>query len=179
MVVKIMRYVIVCLIKGEALRFHEKLVEEVCEKFKVRPQRLPAHFTIKAPFEIEDVNEIINLTKSFCSKQSSAPMSISGFGCFRKNVVYMKVNMSGEGKHIVNSYMKELRKIPNLEWKANEKKEKVYHCTIVSKLEEAVFDQIYTDVNKQLCNFDLFFDNISILKWEKHGWVTFKEFKLS
>ncbi len=178
MVVKIMRYVIVCLIRGEALKFHEKLVEEVCEKFQVRPQKLPAHFTIKAPFKIEDANEIINLTKSFCSKQNSAPMSIKGFGYFRKNVLYMKVNMSDEGKHIVDTYMKELLKIPNLEWKANEKKEKVYHCTIVSKLEEATFDQIYTDVNKQLCNFDLLFDNISILKWEKYRWVTFKEFKL-
>lgn len=179
MVVKIMRYVIVCLIKGEALKFHEKLVEEICENFGVRPQRLPAHFTIKAPFEIEDVDEIINLTKSFCLKQNSAPMSIRGFGYFRKNVVYMKVNMSDEGKHIVDTYINELLKVPNLQWKANEKKEKVYHCTIVSKLEENIFDQIYAYVNKNICDFDSVFNNISILKWEKHRWVTFKEFKLS
>lgn len=46
-----MRYVIVYLIKGEALSFHEELVGNICSQFKVKRQRLPAHFTIKVPFE--------------------------------------------------------------------------------------------------------------------------------
>jgi hypothetical protein len=61
-----MRYVIVCLIKGEALAFHEKLVEDICEKFKVKRQRLPAHFTIKAPFETEKILELESLVESYC-----------------------------------------------------------------------------------------------------------------
>jgi len=172
------RYVIVCLIKGEALNFHEKLVGEVCSKFNVKPQRLPAHFTIKAPFELEDVSEIENIIESFTEDRKKEDISIDGFGYFRTNVVFMKVNPSAEAKKVHDDFINELKKVPNLEWKPNEGKEKVYHCTIVSKLREDKFQPIREYVSSFNPKYNLQFDNISILRWENYRWVTYKEYKL-
>jgi len=172
------RYVIVCLIKGEALQFHEKLVDEVCSKFNVKPQRLPAHFTIKAPFELEDVSEIENIIESFTKNRKSEGILIDGFGFFRTNVVFMKVNPSSDAKKIHDDFIKELKKVSNLEWKPNEGKEKVYHCTVVSKLREDKFQPIWEYVSNFSPKYELQFDNISILRWENYRWVTHKEFKI-
>jgi len=172
------RYVIVCLLKGEALQFHERLVADVCSKFNVKPQRLPAHFTIKAPFELEDISEVETIVESFTKSRKREKIAIDGFGFFRKNVVYMKVNPSTEARKVHDDFIKELKKAHNLKWKPNEGGEKVYHCTVVSKLREDKFDPIWEYVSNFNPKFELEFDNISILRWENYRWVTDKEFEL-
>jgi len=172
------RYVIVCLLKGDALEFHEKLVAEVCSKFNVKPQRLPAHFTIKAPFELEDISEIDTIAHNFTKSRKKEKITIDGIGFFRKNVVYMKVNPSTEAQKVHDDFIKELKKAQSLEWKPNEGRDKVYHCTIVSKLREDKFDPIWEYVSSFNPKFELEFDNISILRWENYRWVTHKEFRM-
>ena len=56
-----MRYVIVSVVKGSAGKFNNNLRKEVFEKFQAKSSKLPAHFTIKAPFECEDINEFMTL----------------------------------------------------------------------------------------------------------------------
>lgn len=46
-----MRYVVVTVADGEAGVFNKKLSAEAFEKFKVKSSKLPAHITLKAPFE--------------------------------------------------------------------------------------------------------------------------------
>ena len=48
-----MRYVIVCVVKGEAGRFNNEMRRDIFKKFNAKSSKLPAHFTIKAPFEYE------------------------------------------------------------------------------------------------------------------------------
>ena len=56
-----MRYVIVSALSGEALKLHEQITAEVCSKFKVRRTKLPGHITLKAPFDTDNIDEIISL----------------------------------------------------------------------------------------------------------------------
>ena len=61
-----MRYVVVSVVKGEAGNFNNNLRKEVYEKFNAKSSKLPAHFTIKAPFEYDDIEELEEVLQNFC-----------------------------------------------------------------------------------------------------------------
>ena len=63
-----MRYVIVCVLKGEAGDFNNNLRKDILKKFNAKSSKLPAHFTIKAPFEYD--GSIIDLEKKNQCKES-------------------------------------------------------------------------------------------------------------
>lgn len=173
-----MRYVIVCLLKDEVLEFHEKLVSEVCSTFKVQRQKLPAHFTIKAPFEADNIEELEKITEEFCSTNPKTPIKLEGFDSFRKDVVFIHIKPSQEAVEIHDKYIDVLKKLDWLEWKENEGKGKRFHCTIVSRRIREKFSEIWEYVNKFNPSFNMYFDNISILIWKNNKWETYKEYKL-
>lgn len=170
-----MRYVIVCLLKEETLKFHESLVSDVCSKFKVQRQKLPAHFTIKAPFETENIEELEKVTEEFCRSHSKTTIKIKGFNHFRNNVIFMDIFPSKEAVEVHDKYIDELEKIQWLTWKEHEGKNKKFHCTIVSRRISSKFNEIWEYVNRFNPKFDLYFDNISILIWRNGRWETHKE----
>ena len=61
-----MRYVIVSVVKGKAGNFNNNLRKEVFQKFNAKSSKLPAHFTIKAPFEYDDIEELEEVLQNFC-----------------------------------------------------------------------------------------------------------------
>lgn len=174
------RYVIVCLINGEALKFHEQLVNEVCNKFNVVPQRLPGHFTIKAPFEIEDIGEVEELTKSFCDQHLKSTIKLEGYGHFREDVIFMDIIPSEEAIKVHDEYIEQLEVINGLTWSKNEGKGRKFHCTVVSKRIREKYNDIWNYVKNYPCSFECYFDNISILIWDKNKrrWVTYRSYKL-
>lgn len=174
----IMRYVIVCLIKNEALEFHENLVSEVCDKFKVQRQKLPAHFTIKAPFEADDIDELEKATEDFCNLNRKSLIKLEGFDHFRKDVVFIDIKTSEASVQVHDKYIDLLKKFNWLQWKENEGKNKKFHCTIVSRRIKEKFNEIWEYVNRLNPSFDGYFDNISILIWKNNRWETHKEYKL-
>lgn len=176
----ILRYVIVCLIKGDALKYHEDAVSDICFKFKVSRQRLPAHFTIKAPFETDNISEIETLTENFVSNRKKEKMEIKGLGHFGTSTIFMQVHLDNNALAVYDDYIKELRKLPWLEWRGRHDGEgKNFHATIVTKLREEKFNDIWNYASLKYNPFFLsHFDNISILRWDKDKWVTFKEFML-
>ena len=48
-----MRYVIVSVVNGDAGDFNNNLRRELYKRFNAKSSKLPAHFTIKAPFEYD------------------------------------------------------------------------------------------------------------------------------
>lgn len=172
------RYVIVCLFEKEVLEFHEKITKEVCDSFGVKRQKLPAHFTIKAPFEHNDISEIEKITEDFCNSNTSYPITISGYNHFRDAVVYMDIKTSDKALETYNNYISSLKKVNWLEWKKNEKGHRVFHCTIVSRLKSDKFEEVWNYVNKYPYSFESYFDNISILRWNGHKWDTHKKYLL-
>ncbi|MCT8976786.1 2'-5' RNA ligase family protein [Clostridium sp. CX1] len=171
------RYVLVCNINGEASRFHNKITNEVCHKFNKRPQKLPAHITLKAPFETDKIEDMIEVLERFVSVRKKSPIKIEGFGKFRRDVVFMDVQVSLEAKKVHDQLIEELGKIPWIEFKRNEGKDKVFHCTILSRRIQDKFDQIWDYVNKYDCNFDSYFDNLSLYQWKDNTWILDRQFK--
>ncbi|MHC1682304.1 MAG: 2'-5' RNA ligase family protein [Clostridiaceae bacterium] len=169
------RYVLVCNIEGEALKFHENLVKEVCIKFNKRAQKLPAHFTLKAPFETVKIDDMINILNEFAKDKYKAPIKIQGFGSFRQDVVYMDIEVSEEAKRIHDDLIDEISKISWLEFKKNEGKDRVFHCTILSRRIKDRFHEILDYVKQYNCNFDCYFDNLSLYRWENNTWVMYKK----
>lgn len=174
------RYVIVCLLDKEVLDFHEELVTKLCQKFNVKRQALPAHFTIKAPFEREKIDDIIELTKNYTELNSKEKILIKGISNFRDNVIYLPIHPWKEAANLNDSYFNKLKNIQDLDFKKNESLEKVYHCTILSHLKNPMFREIRTYIDEYLGentpNFESYFSNISILRWNRYKWDTFKRF---
>ena len=173
-----MRYVIVSVVKGDAGNFNNNLRKEVFEKFHAKSSKLPAHFTIKAPFECDLIDEVDNVIENFCNNHNKAKYTLEDYGHFDNRVVYMKVHMSEEGKILHNNLIDELEKIDFINFKSYDGKKKVFHVTISSKKIKKIYDELWDYVNKIPFKFNCFFDNICIYKWEDNTWKLHKEFNL-
>lgn len=173
-----MRYVIVCLISDNALKFHEKTVSELSWKFNIRRQRLPAHFTIKAPFETERINKIDDLIETFVKDKKAEKAHINGIDHFRDNVIYMGIELSQEALDIYDEFIGILRAQPYITWKRNEAGEKVFHCTLATHLKENNYNDVWQYLSEYNPDFPIYFDNISVLRWETDRWVVHREFQL-
>ncbi|MBC2581009.1 2'-5' RNA ligase family protein [Clostridium sp. DJ247] len=172
------RYVIVCDLKGVASNFHNKITEDVCSRFNKKRQKLPAHITLKAPFETDKIYELIPVLEKFANKYIAAPIEIKGYGKFRQDVIYMNVKVSEETKKMHDDLFDELNKIPWISFKKNEGKDRVFHCTIVSKSIGDKFYEIWDYLNQFPCDFHEMFNNISLYEWKDNTWVIYKVFKL-
>lgn len=173
-----MRYVIVSVIKGPAGDFNNNLRKKVLYKFKAKSSKLPAHFTIKSPFEADDINELDNILTEFCNVQNKAKYTLKGYDHFDDRVVFMKVFMSEKGSMLHDNLIDRLDTLPYIHFNTTEGKDKVFHVTIASKKIQKIFDDIYNYVNCIPYDFECFFDNISVFQWNDNTWKLYKEYLL-
>lgn len=174
-----MRYVIVAVIKGEAGEFNNRLRKEVFQKFGARSSRLPAHFTIKAPFEYEgDIGSLEKTLEDFCGSEQSAPLELDGFGHFDDRVIYMRVNLSGEGKAMHDRLIDALKRLDYITFDRKDGKDKTFHVTVASKGLKDIFGRLWEYVNTLSCHFGSRFDNVSVFRWEGNTWVLHREYVL-
>ncbi|WP_346888226.1 2'-5' RNA ligase family protein [Clostridium sp. UBA1056] len=172
-----MRYVIVSVIKGEAGDFNNNLRKEVYEKFKAKSSKLPAHFTIKAPFEYDDdITEIEKSIEDYCIQHRREPLEIKGYNHFDDRVIYMDMAMSREGRILHDGLIEEMSKVPYIEFTNKDGKDKIFHITISSKRIKSIYYDLWNYVNKYPCSFQSYFDNVSIYRWENNTWVLHKEY---
>ncbi|MEW8955416.1 2'-5' RNA ligase family protein [Clostridium sp.] len=174
------RYVIVTLIEGEAKDFHENLVKEICERFNVKPQKLPMHITLKAPFEIESIEEVEKVTEKFVENKNSCAIEIKDYNHFRDNVIFMDVLPSIEAKELHREYYKLLKDIKDLKWSSNEGEDIKFHCTLVSRRISSKFKDIWDYVIKKQASFKSEMKNITIMEYNfhKNTWEIYKKFYL-
>ena len=174
-----MRYVIVCVVKGKAGDFNNNLRKELFKNFKAKSSKLPAHFTIKAPFEHDgDILGLEEVLEKFCEKEKPAAFNIKGYGNFDKRVIYMKVDMSKEGQNVHDKLIEKINKISYINFRQREGKDKVFHVTLASKKLEPIYNEVWDYVNKYTCNFKCEFDNITIYNWDNNTWNIYREFKM-
>lgn len=169
-----MRYVIVSIVKGQAGDFNNKIRKDVFDKFKARSSKLPAHFTIKAPFECDNINDLENIIHKFSTAHSKSPYKIEGYNHFDNRVIYMDVKMSKEAKEIHDKLIDDLNTLPYINFDKNDGKNKIFHITITSKKIQKIYDKLWNYVNQFNCDFNCYFDNICIYKWENNTWVLHK-----
>lgn len=171
-----MRYVIVSVTKGNAGDFNNRLRKNLFEKFGAKSSKLPPHFTIKSPFESEDLSSLENMLQKFCNLNPISKYKIDGYEHFDDRVVYMKVLMSPQGKIIHDKLISELEKFKYINFNNHDGKDKIFHVTLASKKINKIYKDIFNYVTPIPCSFDCTFDNISIFKWQDNTWVLHKEY---
>ena len=175
-----MRYVIVSVVNGEGGEFNNMMRSELYEKFKAKSSKLPAHFTIKAPFEYDgDISDLENSLEDFAESQKKKPFVITGYNHFDDRVIYMDMKMSKEAKKIHDRLIGVLEKFPYIQFKKTDGKDKIFHITLTSKKLPPKFKEVWEYVNEFPCEYNCEFDNISIFRWEDNTWMLHKEYKLN
>lgn len=171
-----MRYVIVSVVKGEGGDFNNNLREEVYKKFKAKSSKLPAHFTIKSPFEEKNIKEVEEILETFAKNNTKTNYILNGYDHFDDRVIFMKVNMSDEGKKLHDRLIDELNKINYINFNEKDGKNKIFHVTVSSKKINKIYTDLWNYVNQFPFKFHCDFDNICIYKWEDNTWKLHKEY---
>ena len=174
-----MRYVIVCVVKGEGGRFNNEMRADIFKKFNAKSSKLPAHFTIKAPFEYEgSTRELEKALYKFSKEEEKATFIMDRYNHFDDRVIYMDVDMSKEGKELHDRLIDLLDTFDYIKFNKKDGKNKIFHVTLTSKKVPPIFDKLWNYVNQYSFNFNCYFDNITIFKWEDSTWKLYREFKI-
>ena len=172
-----MRYVIVSIVNGPAGDFNNKMRKNVFDKFKAKSSKLPAHFTIKSPFEWDNIDDLENIIDKFSKTYKRAPYKIQGYNHFDNRVIYMDVKMSKEAKEIHDRLIDDLDILSYINFDKHDGKNKIFHVTISSKKIQKIYDELWNYVNQFTCDFNCNFDNICIYKWEDNTWKLHKMYE--
>ncbi|MEN8076360.1 2'-5' RNA ligase family protein [Clostridioides difficile] len=175
-----MRYVIVSLVKGEAGEFNHNLRKDIFNKFKVKSSKLPAHFTIKAPFEYDgDLYDLEHQIEVVCRNEKAEYYKIEGYNHFDNRVIYMDIKMSKGGKKVHDELIKEMSKIPYINFSKNDGINKIFHVTLSSKRIQRIYTELWNYITTFPCNYICKFDNVCIYKWINNTWILHKEYNLN
>ena len=174
-----MIYVIVSVLKGKAGKFNNDLRREVYRKFKAKSSKLPAHFTIKAPFEHNDsIEELEKIIADYCNSHKKQEYIVEGFDHFDDRVIFMDVKMSDESRRLHDELIDELTKVSYLNFTEKDGRNKRIHVTIASKNIRGIFHKLWDFTNNIQYSFKEEFDNVAIYKWKDNTWVLHKEFNM-
>ncbi|MEK6898508.1 MAG: 2'-5' RNA ligase family protein [Nanoarchaeota archaeon] len=171
---------IVCLIKGYAGKYHNSLVKEISSNFGTNDlsQRIPPHVTIKSPFFTKNINEIEEVIYDFSKKLKKSSFNLEGFDHFRKNVIFINVIANDYIINIARNLMELLRKIKGITFSEYEDKQIHYHATIAYCESEKIFNAIWSYLSNKRPEYNVYFNNITILKKVKDKWKIHKEFDI-
>ncbi|MBI3032364.1 2'-5' RNA ligase family protein [Candidatus Woesearchaeota archaeon] len=176
-----MIYFIAYLLQGEPKAFHEKLVKDIAEKFDVHyrdQKKIPSHITLKEPFKTNRIEEVEKLLELFAKKHHSSALKIEGFSHFDDNVIFQNIHPSQQATKLINALLKELKKLPWMQWQRQKSKELTLHATLAYRDIKPKFNDIWNYVNKIDYNETISLDKITILKHENNAWHIHKEYLL-
>jgi len=174
-----MFYLLAYLLPADAQEFHDKIVKDVASKFDVRhvlDQNITPHITLKYPFETEYIKELEKFLADFCSKYDPQEIELRGFNHFDDRVIFMDVQFSDSAKKIYKDLFEKLHEFNWMQWDQWDSINMKFHSTIASDDINEKFHEIYDYLKQKKCNFDVHFDNISILKYENNHWKIYKKF---
>lgn len=175
-----MKYVIVCLIKGDAGNYHNSLVRELARNFSTKDlsQTIPPHLTIKSPFFTKNIKIIEEIIYGFSKSIKKTSFTLKGFDHFRRNVIFMNVNANNYLIDVARNLVKLLGKVRGMTFSEYESKPVHYHATIAYCESEKMFDAIWLYLSNRKPEYKVYFDNITILKKVKDKWRIHKEFDI-
>lgn len=176
-----MKYVLVYLIRGKAEKYHQKLVKEVGPRFGesyMIENPLPSHITLKSPFQLDNSKELENTLSLFAKKHKKVKIKINNFGNFRRFVAFLKISLPKKVVKIQKDLLKEVKKINGIELHEFDIKWKP-HATISYGNTKESFDKIWSYIQTlEKPDFDLSFDNVTILRKPRKRWKVYKIYKL-
>ena len=176
-----MEYVVVYLIRGKEEKYHQKLVKEVGPKFGetyMIENPLPSHITLKYSMNLNSPKELEKVLKLFAEKHKSSKIKIDGFGNFKKFVIFLKIKLSKSSIKLQKELLKEVKKIKGVKMHDFDVKWKP-HATIAYGNTKKSFDNIWNYLKTlEKPNFELKFDNITILRKPIKFWKIYKTYRL-
>lgn len=162
------------LLSGDASAYHKALAEELTFRFRTLPlhERIPAHITIKPPFEADDdrIAEVERVLRAFSAQEHAVPLLFSGFGKFGFRTIYMDVRKSPDAVSLARNALKVLNE--NVSWlPLNPREGNKLHASVARFLSHRQSRRIWRFLKE--CTYPRFhasLDNIAILKKEGRDW---------
>jgi len=164
----------------------EKLREEVrClkEEFKERYEakhalKSPAHITLQRPFRRAEAGEekIVKILKEFSKIQERFEVRLSGFGCFKPRVIFIKVL---DHKKIQKLHLRLNRVLlDDLDFTEKEINTKIHpHITLATRdLDNTIFYRAWDDFKDKVFEADFIFKSLFLLKHNGKYWDIYREF---
>jgi len=175
-----MRYFIGYLVRGEIKKYQEKLIDRISENFDIKNLNnyVPAHFTLKAPFETENINLIEKLIEKLSLKNKQSPIWIDGIDNFNKRIIYLKGIFSLGALETFRELNSQLREIGWMKFGKYDLDEGNFHSTLVRAKSERQFADIMKFLSDENPYFKFKFDNISIFCKRGKKWEIYKKFEL-
>ena len=169
-----MKYLVAHLLSGDASAYHKALAEELTFRFRTLPlhERIPAHITIKPPFEADDerIAEVERILRAFSAQEHATPLFLNGFGKFGFRTIYMDVRKSPEAVSLARTMVKTLNE--NASWLPRHLREgNKLHASVARFLSHRQSRRIWRFLKE--CTFPMFrtsLDNVAILKKEGRDW---------
>ncbi|HYE09758.1 MAG TPA: 2'-5' RNA ligase family protein [Patescibacteria group bacterium] len=178
-----MKYIIVSLLSGTVKNYHQKLVEEISERFDavfLANQKAPTHFTLKDIFEADDISELDRILEEFARNHKPAGISLEGYNRFDDNVIYMDISFSEEARQLFTHFISRLKEIKWMQWGPYDNENRIFHCSL------AYFDikDKYRDICRFLLanhsySFEAFFDNVAIYRQVGENWELYKSYPMT
>jgi 2'-5' RNA ligase len=172
------RYVLAFVLNDEAGKFNNEMRRDVFGKFGVKSSKLPAHITIKSPFETEQIDEMEDVLEMFVKHEKAAPIHIKGYNHFDDRVIYMDVFALKEAKEMHDRLIEALQTLSWLQFQSHDGKDKIFHLTITSKKIQKIFSDLWEYVQQFPCDFQSSFSTISLYRWEQSTWILHREYEL-
>lgn len=178
-----MKYIIVSLLGGAVQNYHQKLVEEISEKFNVdflAKQKAPTHFTLKDVFETEAIEELDKKLKAFVRVHKPARIFLEGYNRFDDSVIFMDIKFTEAARLLFEQFIDELKEIPWMQWGPYDDENRKFHCSL------AYFD--IKEKYKEICrfllenysySFEAYFDNIAVFIQNGESWEHYKTYKMT
>ncbi len=170
---------IVYLMRNKVKKYQEKLIDELSKKFKINNlnHHIPAHITLKVPFETKRIKNVENVLRNFVKKQKQSKIKVKGFGSFNGKVIFINPIYSNAAKILTRNLIKDLEIISRMKLKKYDK-DHTPHATIGYARNKYQFKEILNFLNSKNPEFSMSFDNITILKKVVRNWKIYKIFKI-
>jgi hypothetical protein len=175
------RHIIAFLVEGEAAKYHNKLVNDVSDKFFLRKINSPSHIILKDSFysdETEIFEEIIQKSIKKNQKNAKHKVYLEGINNLRDEIYFIDAKLSDSAKRIHEDIINELLQIKHVQWDEFDVVDRNFHLTITNNANKDNSMQVYDHLSQFSPNFELEFNNIAILRRidEDGRWVVYKRF---
>lgn len=125
-----MRYSICYKLNGKVEKYLKQKIKELAKEFNepyLLNNPIPAHVTLKYPFEGKNIHEIENLLKNFVKKNKKTKIKVRKINNFHNKVVFLQFDFSKKAKTVFRNLIKTLHKIKWLEWNSFDDIEGKFH----------------------------------------------------
>ena len=174
-----MKYLLYCLIEGDAKKRHLKICRDLKRKFGIRQvikDGIPSHITLKYTFSTDKIRDIEKLIESFCSYNKRSSFKLSGYGNFWKKAIFIEANPSKVMMTTHKKLIKELKKIKWMRWHDLEKTMHFHLSVAHTDMKEKDFPKVMAYLKKYKINQTVYWDNISIVQKKNHRWTVYKKY---